>query len=54
MESKDNTKKKLRKSYYKCTGTCRYTCIGKGHELVGGKGTGTGKCIGIGIGIGKR
>ncbi len=38
MVSEDNTKKKLRKSYDKGTGTCRYTCIGKGHELVCGQG----------------
>ena len=38
MEYEDNTKKKLRKSYKKCIGTCRYTYIGKGHELVCGQG----------------
>ena len=41
MESEDNTKKKLRKSYDKSTS--RYTGIGKGHELVFGQGHVQGK-----------
>ncbi len=37
MEYEDNTKKKLRKLYEKCTCTNRYKCIGNGHELVYGQ-----------------
>ena len=53
VEFEDNAMKKLRKSYEKCVGTCRYACRGKGHELVCGQSTGTGIGKGTGTGIGK-